>query len=787
MAEKRTIELEVKDNASSAQQQFENLRQQIAKTTQEVDELTQAYGENSQEVTDAKSKLNELTTSYTNLNKVATDTGATFADVYGEMQPLTTRMGEAEDRLYELALAGQTASKEYQDLLAATQNYLRVQQQVDLQVEAGAVPAAQKMTMAVGGVAGAFGVAEGTAALFGVESQKLQETMVRLQAALTITQSLASIKEAIPTFQSLGNSAKQALAGIRTGIAATGVGLLVVAVGTLVAYWDDIKLAVSGVSNEQQKYLKQLDKDITIQEHKGKMLDAQENILKLQGKSEKEILQYKIKQIDGEIKLATTKLKTAKQTAKTEYDASVRNQEYAENFLRLWLESMVFVTRALAAPIDAVLLAANSVAEALGFSGAKIPYLNGLLTDLTESGSKAISQFLFDPKETKAKSDATIRELELGLEQMKGERAGFELEIQNLDKQGASASSSIAAGAAQEQIDITRQMEEEKNRLMEEGRAKDLDALRIKYKYEKIEADKNFKDGKLKKADYDKLTTQMTESKRLDEKAINEKYDKIEKDERAKKLEEQIKAEDAAWLELQKARNSQREQELLDLQLAYDAKIEAANGNAEIEKAITEKYNKEYAAINEKYRKEEEEKKKEEFNKDIARKNELRQKTLELTAQSFSALSELAGSFNTKNEKDARKQFQVQKAFNLAAAITNTAMAVTGALTAGGNPIKLATGMQFVEAGIAATVGAANIIKIANSKFSESGGGGGGGSNNVPTPSAAPMTANFSTIGSSGINQLAQLQQTPTQAYVVSGEVTSAQALDRNRVQNATL
>ncbi len=278
----------------------------------------------------------------------------------------------------------------------------------------------------------------------------------------------------------------------------------------------------------------------------------------------------------------------------------------------------------------------------------------------------------------------------------------------------------------------------------------------------------------------------MTESKRLDDKAINDKYDKIEKDARDQKLQEQIKAEDAAWLELQKAKNSQREQELLDLQLAYDAKIEAANGNAEIEKAITEKYNKEYAAINEKYRKEEEEKQKEQDKKDIARKNELRQKTLELTAQSFSALGELAGSFNTKNEKDARKQFQVQKAFNLAAAITNTAMAVTGALTAGGNPIKLATGMQFVEAGIAATVGAANIIKISNSKFGGGGSGGGGNDTNVPT-GAAPMTANYNTIGSSGINQLAQLQQTPTQAYVVSGEVTSAQALDRNRVQNATL
>jgi len=31
------------------------------------------------------------------------------------------------------------------------------------------------------------------------------------------------------------------------------------------------------------------------------------------------------------------------------------------------------------------------------------------------------------------------------------------------------------------------------------------------------------------------------------------------------------------------------------------------------------------------------------------------------------------------------------------------------------------------------------------------------------------------------------LQQQPVQAFVVSGEVTTSQALDRNRVQNATL
>ena len=49
---------------------------------------------------------------------------------------------------------------------------------------------------------------------------------------------------------------------------------------------------------------------------------------------------------------------------------------------------------------------------------------------------------------------------------------------------------------------------------------------------------------------------------------------------------------------------------------------------------------------------------------------------------------------------------------------------------------------------------------------------------------AAPQ---FNVVGDSGINQIAQLQQQPVQAFVVSGEVTTSQALDRNRVQNATL
>jgi hypothetical protein len=87
----------------------------------------------------------------------------------------------------------------------------------------------------------------------------------------------------------------------------------------------------------------------------------------------------------------------------------------------------------------------------------------------------------------------------------------------------------------------------------------------------------------------------------------------------------------------------------------------------------------------------------------------------------------------------------------------------------------------------AITAGLVNVKKIASQQFQSSSSSSGGGGGTPSAPEVAQAAPQFNTIGSSGINQLAQLQQQPVQAYVVSGEVTSAQALDRNRIQNATL
>ena len=85
-----------------------------------------------------------------------------------------------------------------------------------------------------------------------------------------------------------------------------------------------------------------------------------------------------------------------------------------------------------------------------------------------------------------------------------------------------------------------------------------------------------------------------------------------------------------------------------------------------------------------------------------------------------------------------------------------------------------------IAANIAATAKGLKALGGGSAPTGSAGGGDGGG---APTMSAPQ----FNVVGQSGVNQLATLNQQPIQAYVVSGQITSQQALDRNRLENATL
>jgi len=68
---------------------------------------------------------------------------------------------------------------------------------------------------------------------------------------------------------------------------------------------------------------------------------------------------------------------------------------------------------------------------------------------------------------------------------------------------------------------------------------------------------------------------------------------------------------------------------------------------------------------------------------------------------------------------------------------------------------------------------------------------GGGSTPSVPNFQAPSIPADFNVVGTTGTNQLADAiggqTQAPVKAYVVSGDVTTSQSLDRNIVESATL
>lgn len=116
----------------------------------------------------------------------------------------------------------------------------------------------------VQGVARGFQAAQGAMALFGNESEDLQKTMVKLQGALALAEGLEGLgkiqQQFTAIFQGVISGAKRAFDAIKAGIGSTGIGLLVVALGTIVTYWEDIRTAIFGVSEETKKAREEQDK-----------------------------------------------------------------------------------------------------------------------------------------------------------------------------------------------------------------------------------------------------------------------------------------------------------------------------------------------------------------------------------------------------------------------------------------------------------------------------------------------------------------------------------------------
>ena len=175
---------------------------------------------------------------------------------------------------------------------------------------------------------------------------------------------------------------------------------------------------------------------------------------------------------------------------------------------------------------------------------------------------------------------------------------------------------------------------------------------------------------------------------------------------------------------------------------------------------------------------------------DAKDKNEEKQKRLK-EIRTKQTLSDAKNTFNQIAQL-AGEDSKVGKAFAIASATISGVEGVQNAYTtAQKSPITtFFPAYPVVSAGLAAAVAVKNIATIKKQDPS-----GKGASASPQRPSGIPPTPSippaFNVVGASGTNQLAdaiggQTQQ-PVQAYVVSSEVTTAQELDRNIIDDASI
>ena len=491
--------------------------------------------------------LDNLSKALEKVDSSAKGVDATFEEVYGDLKPLTARMGEAEDRLYELALAGQSASQEYKDLLASVGQYRQVQMKTDMVVDAAATTFDTKLGGALQGATSAFAGIQGAMALTGGQSEELEAAILKVQGAMALAEGVRGLREGSVAFKALGTSAKAALNGIKTGIAATGIGVLLVALGAVVAYWDDIKEAVGGVSDEQQALNAQSKANLDIEQKKLDAISGEENILKLQGKSEREILQMKIAQTDQTIKKAEISLQDSINTAKAQEATARRNQEILAGILKY-----------MSVPLTLLLKTIDSVGEALGKD-----------FGLEDKFFTAASKFVFDPEKTKAEGDAVIAEQQAALKKLKNDKAGYQLSINNLDNQAAKESADKRKEANDKAIQNEKDKADALERIRQgeidteaERRAEELRQVQEQYKLLIAEAEKYYGENSAKVLSLKEA--QLTKEKELKDKFKEEDRVKeeeywmaesekaIARDEEAKKKRETDAAED---LEFQKSKD----------------------------------------------------------------------------------------------------------------------------------------------------------------------------------------------------------------------------------------
>lgn len=585
---------------------------------------------------------------------------------------------------------------------------------------------------------------------------------------------LNSMKSGIMQF---GTSAMTSLSGVQKAMIATGIGAFLVALGLIIAYWDELKGLVSGVSSEQEKLNKQSQDNLDIEKAKQDALGSQDNILKQQGKSEKEILQMKIKQTDETIKASEIQIQNSIATNEAQVKAGERNKEILEGLLK-------FVSL----PITAILKGIDAIGSAVGKD-----------FGLEDKFFGSISKMVFDPEEVKANGDKSLEEQKKALDKLKNDRAGFQLSVNKIDSDAEKTkieNQKKANEEAKKLIDdliAYNKLADIENQKIDNADALARANLRVERNQDDIDAKINLlnvqKSIELQNKELTTKEIELIEQKHITnidnlKKVAQEKQKAID----AKILSDKNK-DDIAGAQLKVAQDGEDvNAKIALLAVQKDIELQNANLTANEKLLINQKYENDVTAL-----------KKAEGEKQAADEKKSREESFAKAQNAVANLQALSDAFFTfkrltlkKGSAEelaaAKKQFNINKALAITTATIQGVQGVLAAFSSGAAVPVVGAVLGPAYAVLAGVVAAANIAKIASAKFDEGGGGGGGGAvtsggatPSVPIPSPPTLntpnanTNSGTTFDSTGKNTSATTPTINVNATIGVDEINSKQ------------
>lgn len=361
----------------------------------------------------------------------------------------------------------------------------------------------QKIANITSTMANGFAAAQGAAALLGSESEDLEKQMAKVQGAMAFAQGISGLKDlkfqlgdipkfvntkVIPSFTTAAGAAR----AIGTAL---GIGVIIAGVTALVAVFKNLDLSIDGVAKKDKDLLKSQEARLQASKDNVDALDAQDNILKLQGKSERDILNLKIAALQTAIDNQKAVIATSNAQATAQIAAAQRNKDILMGILN-------FIT----APTKLLLDMIDAIAKKLGYETGLAKTFEGL--------KESAANLVFDPEETKKEAAENQKEMEKELVSMQNTLAGHKLAIKQMDKQA----SDDRIKAAQ---DETKRLKDEEDKRIKDAQ----DAAKKKLDDEKAAAEERARQQKM----LDDADAELEKQRLEEEKRRQDVIDQFEK------------------------------------------------------------------------------------------------------------------------------------------------------------------------------------------------------------------------------------------------------------------